>query len=83
MDMNFNLPCSSRQVVPDEDHVQPAKGVKVNGEGRGPKPKRYSVKCGWCGKHLHFSECQHSTGICDSCREKELNNYLEEFAKGE
>lgn len=32
-----------------------------------PKPKRYSVKCSWCQKHMYFSDEPNSHGICKPC----------------
>jgi hypothetical protein len=34
------------------------------------KSKRYSVRCGWCQKHLYFSDYPNSHGICHECADK-------------
>jgi hypothetical protein len=60
-------PCPSRQVVPDEDHVQPAKGVKVNGEGQGTL---FLAECPFCHRPSELSIIEHNDISHPECVEK-------------
>ncbi len=37
---------------------------------------KYPKYCGWCGKYIEECETEHSTGICPSCAQEQLQKVL-------